>query len=64
MIRLAAPCLRCHGPAEGIAPEIRAAIEKNYPHDKATGYKRGDIRGAFRYGFPWINETRYRYRPV
>ncbi|SMF61110.1 Protein of unknown function [Alteromonadaceae bacterium Bs31] len=38
-------CLSCHG--ETVAPEISKAIKKRYPADKATGYKQGDLRGAF-----------------
>lgn len=38
-------CLTCHG--ENIAPEISQAIKKLYPQDTATGFKVGDIRGAF-----------------
>lgn len=42
-------CLQCHGdPAEDIAPETLAAIRRLYPDDKATGYKVGDLRGAWR----------------
>jgi hypothetical protein len=37
-------CLACHGEP---APEVRAAIAKHYPNDPATGYKAGDLRGAF-----------------
>ena len=38
-------CLACHG--ENIADEVQAKISALYPEDKATGYKLGDIRGAF-----------------
>lgn len=38
-------CLICHG--ENIAPPIKAKLEELYPNDMATGYKTGDIRGAF-----------------
>ena len=38
-------CLKCHG--GNIAPPIKAKLQKLYPDDKATGYKLGDIRGAF-----------------
>ena len=38
-------CLKCHG--DNIAPAIKAKLQKLYPNDKATGYKLGDIRGAF-----------------
>jgi hypothetical protein len=41
-------CLQCHGdPAADIAPETLAEIRKLYPGDKATGYKVGDLRGAW-----------------
>jgi hypothetical protein len=39
------PCLTCHG--ENIKPEIRKTIDANYPDDRATGFKLGDLRGAF-----------------
>jgi hypothetical protein len=41
----AEPCLACHG--EGIKGPVKAKLAELYPADKATGYKEGDIRGAF-----------------
>ena len=38
-------CLVCHGSA--ISPEVEQKLAELYPHDKATGFKEGDIRGAF-----------------
>jgi hypothetical protein len=38
-------CLSCHG--SQIALPVQKLIDKNYPSDMATGYKMGDIRGAF-----------------
>lgn len=38
-------CLACHG--ESIAPTVAEKIAELYPEDKATGYREGDIRGAF-----------------
>ena len=38
-------CLVCHG--KNIAPAIAAKIQELYPQDTATGFKLGDIRGAF-----------------
>jgi hypothetical protein len=38
-------CLTCHG--ENLAPEVKEALAKRYPQDSATGYREGDIRGAF-----------------
>ena len=40
-----AVCLRCHG--KHIAPELRRKLTQLYPHDLATGFDVGDIRGAF-----------------
>lgn len=37
-------CLACHG--AHIAPEVRAAIDRHYPDDHATGFEVGDLRGA------------------
>ena len=39
-------CLACHGQKDGIAPAIRKILKERYPHDEATGYKAGDLRGA------------------
>jgi len=38
-------CLRCHGTE--LAPDITRVLNELYPDDLATGYSRGDIRGAF-----------------
>lgn len=38
-------CLACHG--EDLAPAVKAKLEALYPDDRATGYKLGDLRGAF-----------------
>lgn len=38
-------CLTCHG--ENVAPEVKAAIQAHYPSDQATGFKAGQMRGAF-----------------
>ena len=38
-------CLMCHG--ETVADSLLTEINKLYPNDKATGFKKGDIRGAF-----------------
>ncbi|RLA58855.1 MAG: hypothetical protein DRQ89_14850 [Epsilonproteobacteria bacterium] len=39
------PCLTCHGETQ--SAELKAALEIRYPDDRATGYKLGDLRGAF-----------------
>ena len=38
-------CLACHG--ANLAPEVSARLAALYPDDKATGFKPGDLRGAF-----------------
>jgi hypothetical protein len=38
-------CLGCHG--ESLAPAVAEKITELYPDDKATGFREGDIRGAF-----------------
>jgi hypothetical protein len=39
-------CTNCHGPAASLAPAVKARLQAEYPHDKATGYSVGQIRGA------------------
>ncbi|HRR07452.1 MAG TPA: DUF3365 domain-containing protein [Rhodothermales bacterium] len=42
-------CLQCHGnPETDINPEVRALLAEKYPADQATGYKVGDLRGAWK----------------
>ncbi|MES9858230.1 MAG: DUF3365 domain-containing protein [Sedimenticola sp.] len=38
-------CLGCHG--SDIKPVVTQKLDELYPHDKARGFKAGDIRGAF-----------------
>ncbi len=39
------PCLACHG--SGVSGELKDTITKLYPHDAATGFAAGDLRGVF-----------------
>jgi hypothetical protein len=39
-------CVKCHGPAEGLDAGLKAKLAESYPHDQATGYTKGQIRGA------------------
>lgn len=39
------PCLACHG--SELTGELKNTISKLYPEDQATGFKAGDLRGAF-----------------
>jgi hypothetical protein len=43
-------CLACHGST--VAPEIAAQLEAAYPHDNATGFSVGDLRGLWWVTFP------------
>lgn len=49
-IRLGGLCATCHG--QDIAPHIKAALAEHYPHDLATGYAVGELRGAFVVSWP------------
>lgn len=51
-------CVTCHG--EAVAPEIAAAIAARYPDDRATGFRAGDLRGAF--SIAWTGEALGRAR--
>lgn len=45
-------CLNCHGqPGTDIKPEHLALLRQLYPHDQATGFKFGDVRGLWRIDF-------------
>ena len=38
-------CLTCHG--QDIDDKVTAKLKESYPEDRATGYKLGQVRGAF-----------------
>jgi hypothetical protein len=44
-IIMEAQCAACHGAS--VAPEIKQKINEYYPDDAATGFREGEIRGAF-----------------
>lgn len=39
------PCLTCHG--TNVKPDLLAKIRELYPDDHATGFREGELRGAF-----------------
>lgn len=39
-------CLNCHGAADNFDASLKAKLAESYPHDQATGYSKGQIRGA------------------
>jgi hypothetical protein len=41
-----ATCLACHGRGDEIAPNVRTAIERDYPQDEAIDFQEADLRGA------------------
>lgn len=45
-------CLSCHGSPEQIPADVRSLLDQRYPRDRATGYKAGDLRGAFSVTLP------------
>lgn len=46
-------CLQCHGePGREITSENLKVIQSHYPRDEATGFKLGQLRGAWRIDFP------------
>jgi hypothetical protein len=47
-----AVCLTCHGTS--LAPEVAAAIARDYPGDQATGFEQGQLRGAFVVSWPAV----------
>lgn len=49
-IPLAPMCATCHGTK--LAPAVAARLKEDYPHDLATGYEVGELRGAFTVDWP------------
>jgi hypothetical protein len=39
-------CVNCHGSADKIPADVKARLAAQYPHDRATGYAPGQVRGA------------------
>jgi hypothetical protein len=46
-IKLLDTCVICHGKLAEIGDDVAAAIQEHYPHDQATGFSPGDLRGYF-----------------
>lgn len=45
-------CLSCHGSEEQIPEPVKKQIANSYSDDLATGYKAGELRGAFSVKIP------------
>lgn len=39
-------CQTCHGATNALSADLQAALARDYPHDQATGYTTGQVRGA------------------
>jgi len=39
-------CATCHGSDAAIPDAVKARLREQYPHDRATGYEPGQVRGA------------------
>jgi len=39
-------CLQCHGTPDTVSQAVKDKLASDYPHDKATGYTLGQIRGG------------------
>jgi hypothetical protein len=45
-------CVNCHGPRDALAPGVAEILDAEYPDDRATGYRPGDLRGLVRVSIP------------
>ncbi len=54
-IRVAPPCLACHGDPAAFEPAVKQVLSERYPADLATGYQPGDVRGLIRVEFTLDN---------
>ena len=52
-IRLRATCVGCHGEPSRLSESVKGALRELYPDDRATGFKPGDLRGAFSIIVDW-----------
>ena len=47
-IKLKKACLKCHGiPEKEVLETILKILKEKYPHDKATGFREGELRGIW-----------------
>ncbi|WP_345234586.1 c-type heme family protein [Hymenobacter saemangeumensis] len=64
-------CLRCHGEVgKDIAAADYALLQKQYPQDQASGYRLGQVMGAWQVGLRrpgvaefWTMKTRKKWKP-
>jgi hypothetical protein len=54
-ITVAPFCLNCHGEPSRMEPQVLKVLKEKYPHDRALGYKPGQLRGVFKVLIPEKN---------
>lgn len=45
-VRVAEPCLACHGDPAAMSSRVREVLAARYPADRAVGYRARELRGA------------------
>lgn len=63
-IKIAPLCVKCHGAADEITPEVQALLNERYPDDRAIGYKPDDLRGMFVVEVKWPQGKAYAQKLV
>jgi hypothetical protein len=53
VIKMKAPCLKCHGDIAKFSDDFLTVLEERYPEDQATGFKLDEQRGAFSVNIEW-----------
>ncbi|MCW9014222.1 MAG: DUF3365 domain-containing protein [Gammaproteobacteria bacterium] len=48
------PCLKCHGTDSQLGAGVQEAVKAIYPYDMASGYSKGDVRGAWTIKIPLL----------
>lgn len=51
-LRVAKPCLKCHGDPAEMDPALVSRLDELYPNDQARMYHEGDFRGLIRVELP------------
>ncbi len=53
VIKMKAPCLKCHGDKAKFSDDFLTVLEERYPEDQATGFKLDEQRGALSINIKW-----------
>lgn len=46
VLPMAPVCMSCHGTDDRMTPSVKSLLASEYPHDRATGFAPGQVRGA------------------